>query len=160
MTAGDPVQVAGGDVRVTLPAGQELERREGVARWSPDPAAGAFTIVSGATEGGGADALLAAERAGAEVDIEQDEETVRGGLRVRHVRYRSRRHTPRVALDGGDSGPRYAGDEDVSYDNEFLFVLHGGRIVRIGYAVLEQADADVRDALKAVLDEVRIGDEP
>jgi hypothetical protein len=104
--------------------------------------------------------LLAAEREGAEVDIEQDEETVRGGLRVRHVRYRSRRHTSRVALDGGDAGPVYAGDEDVSYDNEFLFVHQGERIVRVGYAVLEQAGMGVRDALKAVLDGVRIGDEP
>ena len=33
MTAGDPVPVAGGAVRVVLPAGQELQEREGVARW-------------------------------------------------------------------------------------------------------------------------------
>jgi hypothetical protein len=160
MTAGDPVQVAGGAVRVVLPAGQELQEREGVARWSPDPDAGAFTIVSGAAEGGGADVLLAAERADGQVDVEQDEETHRGGLPVRHVRYRSHRHTPRVALDGGDAGPRYAGDEDVAYRNEFLFVVSGERIVRVGYAILEQAPAEVREALEAVLHQVRIGDEP
>ncbi len=65
-----------------------------------------------------------------------------------------------MALDGGDAGPRYAGDEDVAYRNEFLFVVSGERIVRVGYAVLEQAPAGVREALEAVLHQVRIGDEP
>ncbi|MGZ4192229.1 MAG: hypothetical protein ACXVRW_07240 [Solirubrobacteraceae bacterium] len=159
MTAGDAVQVAGGVVRVRLPPGQELEQHDGIARWSPDPAAGAFTVVSGAAQDGGADALLAAERADSEeVEVEHDEEAVRGGLRVRHLRYRTRRHTPRVVLWGGDA-PRHTGDEDVASVNEFLFVAGGERLVRVGYSVLADAPVAVRDALQWVLDAVRIGDE-
>ncbi|MGZ4245153.1 MAG: hypothetical protein ACXVSE_12765 [Solirubrobacteraceae bacterium] len=159
MTAGDAVQVAGGVVRVRLPPGQELEQHDGIARWSPDPAAGAFTVVSGAARDGGADALLAAERADSEeVEVEHDEEAVRGGLPVRHLRYRTRRHTPRVVLGGGDA-PRHTGDEDVASVNEFLFVAGGERLVRVGYSVLADAPVAVRDALQWVLDAVRIGDE-
>jgi len=161
MTAGDPVQVAGGVVRVQLPPGQTLDQRDAVARWSPDPAAGAFTVVSGAPQDGGADELLAAERAGAEeVAVQRDEETVRGGLSVRHVRYTSRRHTPRVVLAGGDTGPRHGGDEDVSSLSEFYFVAGPKRLVRVGYTVATDAPADVREALQHVLAGVRVGDEP
>lgn len=161
MTAGDPVQVAGGVIRVQLPPGQELEHRDEVARWSPAPDAGAFTIVSGALEDGGADELLAAERAGAEeFEVERDEKTARGGLPVRHVRYTSRRHTPRVVLGAGDDGPRHAGDEDVASHSEFLFVTGPERVVRVGYSVLADAPVAVRQALQTVLDDVRIGDEP
>jgi hypothetical protein len=160
MTAGDPVLWAVGVVRVQLPPGQALEQREGIARWSPDSDAGAFTVVSGSPEDGGADELLAAERAGAQdVKVEYDAETVRGGLRVRHTRYRTRRHTPRVVLAGGAHGARHAGDEDVSSCNEFLFVADGERLVRVGYSVVADAPAGVREALQSVFDGVRIGDE-
>lgn len=161
MTAGDLVQVAGGVVRVQLPPGQALDQRDEVARWSPDPTAGAFTVVSGAPEDGGAEELLAAERAGAEtLEVERDEQTERGGLLVRHVRYTSRRHTPRVVLAGGDEGPRHAGDEDVASLNEFLFVAAPRRLVRVGYSVLANAPPAMREALQSVLAGVRIGDEP
>ena len=99
MTAGEPVQWAGGVVRVRLPPGQVLEQRGGrplVAgprrrcvhdrQWLPDD--------------GGADELLAAERASAEdVEVEYDEETMRGGIPVRRTALPTRRHTPRVVLD-------------------------------------------------------------
>jgi hypothetical protein len=155
------VQVAGGVVRVQLPPGQELEERDEIARWSPDPEAGAFTVVSGAPQDGGADELLAAERAGAEtIEVECDDETVRGGLPVRHVRYTSRRHTPRVVLARGDGGPSHAGDEDVSSLSEFLFVAGPRQLVRVGYSVLADAPPAVREALQTVLAGIRIGDEP
>jgi hypothetical protein len=160
MTAGEPVQWAGGVVRVLLPPGQALEQREGVARWSPDPDAGAFTIVSGSPDDGGADQLLAAERASAQdVEVECDEETVRGGIPVRHTRYRTRRHTPRVVLADAAQGARHVGDEDVSSCNEFLFVADGDRLVRVGYSVVADAPAAVREALTSVFDGVRIGGE-
>jgi hypothetical protein len=160
MSAGDPVPWTRGVVRVQLPPGQALEQREGIARWSPDSDAGAFTVVSGSQEEGGADELLAAERAGAQdIEVEYDEETVRGGLPVRHVRYRTRRHTPRVVLGGGAHGVRDAGGEDVSSCNEFLFVADGERLVRVGYSVLSDAPAAVREALQSAFDGVRIGDE-
>jgi hypothetical protein len=160
MTAGEPAQSAGGVVRVELPQGQVLEQREGVARWSPDSNAGAFTIVSGPADDGGADELLDAERASAQdVEVEYDEETVRGGIPVRHTRYRTRRHTPRVVLSGGADGPRHSGDEDVSSYNEFLFVTDGERLVRVGYSVLADAPAGVREALQDVFEHVRVGDE-
>jgi hypothetical protein len=160
MTAGDPVQWGGGVIRVQLPPGQALEQQEGIARWSPDSDAGAFTIVSGSPADGGADELLAAERADAQhVEVECDEETVRGGLSVRHVRYRTRRHTPRVVLGGGAHGARHAGDENVSSCNEFLFVADAERLVRLGYSVLADAPVGVREALQSAFDGVRIGDE-
>ena len=154
------MQVAGGAIRVQLPPGQGLQQRDQVARWSPDIAWGAFTVVSGAPEDGGADELLAAERAGAErFELERDEETVRGGLPVRHVRYISRRRTPRVVLAGGDQGPHHTGGEDVTSHSEFLFVEDTERLVRVGYSVLAGAPADVRAALQTALDGVRVGDE-
>jgi hypothetical protein len=160
MTAGEPVQWAGGVVRVRLPPGQMLEQREGVAHWSPDPDAGAFTIVSGSSDDGGADELLAAERASAqEVEVEYDEEMMRGGIPVRRTRYRTRRHTPRVVLDDAAHGARHVGDEDVSSCNEFLFVADGEQLVRVGYSVVADAPAGVREALKSVFDGVRIGGE-
>lgn len=160
MTAGEPLAWAGGVVRIQLPPGQALEQSEGIARWSPAPDAGAFTIVSGPLDDGGADELLAAERAGAqEVEVECDEETVRGGIPVRHTRYRTRRHTARAVLADEAHGSRHVGDEDVSSCNEFLFVADGAQLLRVGYSVLANAPDGVREALKSVFDGVRIGGE-
>jgi hypothetical protein len=155
-----PFEVAGGAVRVWLPPGQKLQDRDGIACWSPSAELGSFTVVSGPEGDGDGDALLEAERAGAEVDVEQDERAERGGLPVRRLRYRTRRHTPRTVIDRGHDGPLYTGDEDVEYLTDVFLLRVGDRLVRVGYSVLATAPPQVRGALAEMLERVRIGDEP
>jgi hypothetical protein len=94
------------------------------------------------------------------VDVEHDSSAERGGLPVRHLRYRSRRHTPRVVLDRGSEGLEHGGDEDVDSLTDVLFVRDGNTIVRVGYTVLASAPSETRDVLAETLDRVRIGNEP
>jgi hypothetical protein len=155
-----PVAVAGGTVRVMLPEGEDLEDHEGIISWSPAPEAGRFTVLSGPAQDGDGDELLAAERANGEVDVEQDSSVDRGGLPVRHLRYRARFHTPRVVVDHGGRGLEHGGDEDVDYLTDVLFLRDRDTIVRVGYTVLASAPSEARDALAETLDRVRIGSEP
>jgi hypothetical protein len=155
-----PFPVAGGTVRVMLPAGHEPEDRDGIVSWTPDPAAGRFTVLTGMLSDGDGDELLAAERSGGEVDVEIDEDSQRGGLPVRRLRYRSRRHSDRVVLDRGSQGPEYAGDEDVESLADLLFVTDRDAIVRVGYSVLVGAAQATLDVLAETLARVRIGREP
>jgi hypothetical protein len=155
-----PVAVAGGTVRVMLPEGEDLEDHEGIVSWSPAPESGRFTVLRGAAQDGDGDELLAAERSDGEVDVEHDSSAERGGLPVRHLRYRSRRHTPRVVLDRGSEGLEHGGDEDVDSLTDVLFVRDGNTIVRVGYTVLASAPSETRDVLAETLDRVRIGNEP
>jgi hypothetical protein len=155
-----PVAVAGGTVRVMLPEGEDLEDHEGIVSWSPAPESGRFTVLRSAAQDGEGDELLAAERSDGEVDVEHDSSAERGGLPVRHLRYRSRRHTPRVVLDRGSEGLEHGGDEDVDSLTDVLFVRDGNTIVRVGYTVLASAPSETRDVLAETLDRVRIGNEP
>jgi hypothetical protein len=155
-----PVAVAGGTVRVMLPQGEHLEDHEGIVSWSPAPESGRFTVLRGAARDGDGDELLAAERADGEVEVEHDSSAERGGLPVRRLRYRSRRHTPRVVLDRGPRGPEHGGDEDVDSLTDVLFLRAGDTIVRVGYTVLASAPSETRDILAQTLHRVRIGSEP
>ena len=159
--AGDwhPFDAAGGAVRVWLPAGAALADAEGVAWWSPDPELGAFSVVSGDPADGEGDALLAAEREGAEVEVERDERFERGGLPGRRLRYRTRRETPRVVLAGGDAGPVYAGGESEQRLADLLLVTSGGRLVRVGYTVRDDAPPAMRADFAEALERVRLGSE-
>jgi hypothetical protein len=149
---------AGGLVRVWLPLGETLEEIDGVAVWSPDEELGRFTVASaeGSSDG---DALLAAERDYGVVEIEQDARLQRGGLQVRRLRYRSRRHMPREVIDRGEAGVAHVGGEDVETLADFLIFESGSRLVRAGYAVLTDAPEDLRSSFAEVYDRLEIGDE-
>jgi hypothetical protein len=159
--AGDwhPFDAAGGAVRVWLPAGAALADADGVAWWSPDAELGAFSVVSGDAGDGDGDALLAAEREGAEVEVERDERYERGGLPVRRLRYRTRRETPRVVLARGAAGRVHAGGESEQRLADLLLVTSGGRLVRVGYTVRDDAPAAMRDDFAEALERVRLGSE-
>jgi hypothetical protein len=157
--AWDAVVAAGGAVTVLLPPGESLHEHDGIMAWPDGSGAGRFTVLSAPIAGGGGDELLTAERAGGEVAIELDERSTRGGLGVRHLRYRVRRHEPRVVLDGGDAGPIHGGDEDVEYLSDFLLIERGTRLVRAGYAVRTDAPVALREALARIVRELRVGDE-
>lgn len=146
-------------MKVLLPPGETLHERDGVTAWPEGSAAGRFTVVSAPVTAGGGDELLAAERAGGDVSVELDQPSTRGGLAVRRLRYRTRRHEPRVILDGGAAGPIYGGDEDVEYLIDFLLIHDGPTLVRAGYAVRTDGPADLRDALQQIMRELRVGDE-
>jgi hypothetical protein len=152
-----PFEVAGGAVRVWLPAGERLRDLDGVAYWSPDPELGQFSVASG--EDGDGDRLLAAERAGADVDLEEDERAERGGLGVRHLRYRTRRLTPRVVIDRGSAGPMHTGGEVVEHLADVLLLRPAGRLVRVGYSVRADAPDELRRTFAQVLERVRVGSE-
>ncbi len=150
--------VAGGLVRVWLPPDETLQELEGVALWSPDSELGRFTVASAEGSGDG-DALLAAERDSGAVDVERDERLERGGLQVRRLRYRSRRHTPREVVRGPEGGRADVGGEDVETLADFLLLESGSRLVRAGYAVRTDAPEPLRAALAEVYDRLQIGDE-
>jgi hypothetical protein len=157
--AWDAVETASGVVTVLLPPGETLHEHDGIAAWPDGAGAGRFTVVSGPLAAGGGNELLAAERAGGEVTVELDESAVRGGLAVRHLRYRARRHEPRVILDGGDAGPIHGGDEDVEYESDFLLITAGQTLVRAGYAVRTDGPASLKETLDQVMRRLRVGDE-
>jgi hypothetical protein len=149
--------VAGGLVRVWLPPDEALEEVDDFAIWSPDAELGRFTVASaeGSEDG---DALLAAERAHGEVEVEEDARLERGGLEVRRLRYRSRRHTPReVVRRRGERTD--VGGEDVETLADFVLLHAGGRLIRAGYAVRGDAPEPLRTALEQVYDRLEIGDE-
>jgi len=143
---------------VWLPTDETLQEIDGVAIWSPDEELGRFTVTSaeGSEDG---DALLAAERGFGVVEVEQDVRVQRGGLQVRRLRYRSRRHTPREVLDRGESGPAHSGGEDVETLADFLILESGSRLIRAGYAVRTDAPEALRASLAQVYARLEIGDE-
>ena len=147
--------VAGGVVRVWLPPGETLEEVDGVGMWSPaDPALGRFTVTSAEGVGDG-DALLDAERSYGEVEVEEDERSERGGVPVRHVRYRSRRDAPHKVVTGG----RVVGGEQVETLADFVLLESGGRLIRVGYAVRGDAPEALSESLEQVYRRLEIGDE-
>jgi hypothetical protein len=150
--------VAGGLVRVWLPPDETLEEVDDFAMWSPDAELGRFTVASaeGSEDG---DALLAAERAHADVEVEEDARLERGGLDVRRLRYRSRRHAPREVVRRPGEGRSEVGGEDVETLADFLLLQAGGRLIRAGYAVREDAPEPLRAALAEVYERLEIGDE-
>jgi hypothetical protein len=145
------LETAAGPIEVWLPSGAALQDLDGVAYWSPDPRLGRFTVAPGAD----GDALLAAERAEAELEVESDERGERGGRPVRHLRYRVRRHAPReVVLTPG--GRRHEGGEEVEHLADFLLI---GDAVRAGYSVRVDAPEELRARFAEVLERLRIGSE-
>jgi hypothetical protein len=157
--AWDVVEAASGVVTVLLPPGETLHEHDGIAAWPGGSGAGRFTVVSAPLEAGGGDELLAAERAGGDVAVEIDERSSRGGLAVRRLRYRTRRHEPRVILDSGAGGPVHGGDEDAEYLSDFLLITAGPTLVRAGYAVRTDGPASLREALGEIMRRLRVGDE-
>jgi hypothetical protein len=159
--AGDwhPFDAAGGAVRVWLPPGAALTDADGVAWWSPDAELGTFSVVSGDATDGDGDALLAAEREGAEVDVERDERSERGGLPVRRLRYRTRRETPRVMVARGAAGRMHVGGEMEQRLADLLLVTAAARLVRVGYSVRDDAPAPMREDFAEALGRVRLGSE-
>jgi hypothetical protein len=160
--AGDwhPFDAAGGAVRVWLPPGAAMTEADGVAWWSPDAELGAFSVLSGDAGDGDGDALLAAEGEGAEVEVERDERSERGGLPVRRLRYRTRRETPRVVIARGAAGRLHVGGEMERRLADLLLVTAGGRLVRVGYTVRDDAPAPMREDFAEALERVRLGSEP
>jgi hypothetical protein len=150
--------VAGGIVRVWLPPDETLQEVDGVAIWSPDSELGRFTVATaeGSEDG---DALLTAERSFGDVEVEQDERVQRGGLEVRRLRYRSRRHAPRQVVARREGGRTDVGGEDVETLADFLLFESGSRLIRAGYAVRTDAPKPLRAALAQVYDRLEIGDE-
>jgi hypothetical protein len=151
--------VAGGLVRVWLPPDESLQEIEGVAIWSPgDPDLGRLTVTSaeGMEDG---DALLEAERAHGAVEVEQDDRLERGGLKVRRLRYRSRRQTPREVVRSREGDRRDIGGEEVETLADFLLFHSDNRLVRAGYAVEGDAPGGMREALERVYERLEIGDE-
>ena len=151
--------VAGGLVRVWLPPDETLEEIEGVAIWSPgDPELGRFSVTSaeGMEDG---DALLEAERGYGAVAVEHDDRLERGGLRVRRLRYRSRRQTPREVVRSREGDRRDIGGEEVETLADFLLFHLGSTLVRAGYAVETDAPDEMRKALERVYERLEIGDE-
>jgi hypothetical protein len=147
-------------VTVLLAPGEMLHEHEGITAWPDGSPGGRFTIVSAPVAAGGGDQLLAAERAGGEVAVQVDECSTRGGLPVRRLCYRTRRHEPRVILDGGAAGAIHGGDEDVEYVSDFLLIKVGPTLVRAGYAARSDVPADLRGALEQIMRTLRVGDEP
>jgi hypothetical protein len=153
-----PVQAAAGAVRVWLPAGERLRDVGGMDYWSPDPHQGRFTVASG--EVGDGERLLAAERAaGGNVTVELDEHDERGGLDVRHLRYRVYRQEPRVVVRGEDGERQHVGDVPVEHLSDVLLLHDGASVVRAGYTVRTDADPTLRAILAEVLDRVEVGSE-
>jgi hypothetical protein len=153
---GQRLETAAGPIEVWLPPGATLEDADGVAYWSPDPRLGRFTVRLAAGEDG--DALLAAERAGGELEVEADERTDRGGRPVRRLRYRVRRRAPReVVLT--PAGRRHEGGEEVEHLGDVLLIGGGEQTVRAGYAVRADAPDELRARFAEMLDRLRIGNE-
>ncbi len=150
--------VAGGLVRVWLPPDETLEEDDDFAMWSPDSELGRFTVASaeGSEDG---DALLAAERAHADVEVEEDARLERGGLQVRRLRYRSRRHVPREVVKRPGEDRTDVGGENVETLADFLLLQSGNRLTRVGYAVRADAPEPLRAALEQVYVRLEIGDE-
>jgi hypothetical protein len=150
--------VAGGLVRVWLPPDETLHEISGVAIWSPDSELGRFTVASSEGSGDG-DALLAAERSFGDVEVEHDERVERGGLQVRRLRYRSRRHAPREVVRSLEGDRAEVGGEEVETLADFVLFESGRRLVRAGYAVQSDAPETLQAALAQVYDRLEIGDE-
>jgi hypothetical protein len=150
--------VAGGLVRVWLPPDETLEEVDDYAMWSPDSELGRFTVASaeGSEDG---DALLAAEREHGDVEVDEDARLERGGLQVRRLRYRSRRHTPREVVRHVGEAQTDVGGEDVETLADFLLFQAGGRLIRAGYAVRTDAPEPLRAALAQVYERLEIGTE-
>lgn len=143
-------ELGGTEVRVPAPEGAEFERHDGVATWSPDRAAGFFSVGSGATPGFTADGLLAGARErGEEVSVESDERTAHPG---RRVAYRVARSLPR-RLEAGPDGRAVSVPERAWTEVSDLLFVNGG--VRVGYRVDERATA-VRETFARMLDAVEV----
>lgn len=150
------IQTAAGPVGVWLPSGESLQDVDGIAYWSPDPRLGRFTVIS--DDDPDADALLAAERAHGEVELEATERSQRGGLDVRRLRYRVRRTEPRdVLLVGGEQ--RHVGGAPAEHISDVLLIGDRGAGARAGYSVRADAPEELRAEFAEVLDRVRVGAE-
>jgi hypothetical protein len=151
---GEPhrLQTAAGPITVRLPDGAHLEDAGGLSYWTPDARLGQFTVAPAAGED-----PLGADRGG-ELTVEADDTSRRGGLDVRHLRYRVRHTLPREVVRTPE-GRRHEGGTEVEHVGEVLRIGDGEAAVRVAYAVRADAPAAVREQLAAVLDGVRIGDE-